>query len=334
MTRQPIPSMRPDPPRDPVTGWYLFGDQSWQRATSLAKIPDDTFHLDRWKDRKLMEGFRIDPRLLEEVRADPRTRAERESQAQLAQRARRIAGAEQGSDDGTDLHTLSEWLDAGRIDEIEVPGRFRADLGAYQDALYEAGISIVGEFIERVVINETVGVAGTFDRLVRDRDGVLRIFDLKTQKTVDFGWASIAAQLATYAYASHIEHPASSGELVPMVPEVDKTMGLVAHLPVGQARCTIWEVDLESGWYVARVAAQIRDIRKDSRSMGRPHRPTPPKVDAASNDQLMHLIKTCPHPLALEALWEKTARQAWTPAHIEAARVRKSELLPATNTAN
>lgn len=323
-----IPSMRPEPKRaddgsyilpDPVTGRA----RSWQRATTLAHIPADSYHLDRWKLRNVALGLKARPELLDRVPDKPPTgKAGKDGLNDLVEEAWEAAGANDGSAAGTDLHSLTEWADAGRLGELdvsEVPASMLDDLVAYQDALADAGIEVLPELIERVVVNTAVGTGGTFDRVYRLPDSRLVIGDLKTQKTVRFGWLEIAIQLAEYAYADAML--GDDGELEDM-PDVDRTIGLVVHLPAGRAEASLWEVDLVEGWEAALLAARTREFRRASRGMGWPYRPVSRRLAAARRDQLGYLIDQAPTPEALRGLWD--GAEAWQQHHTEAAKAKKA----------
>jgi hypothetical protein len=135
-----------------------------------------------------------------------------------------------------------------------------ADLKAYQVALAEAGIEVLPEYIEKTVVWTGYGVAGTFDRIVRMPNGELRIADLKTGRDLSYGWTEIAIQLGIYASASHIwDWETQSFSLMP---EVSKTKAIVFHLPVGEANCTIYELDIAQGIQAAELCHQVREWRK------------------------------------------------------------------------
>jgi hypothetical protein len=326
-----IPSMRPEPKRDD-DGAYRLPDprdgreKSWKRATTLAHALDiDTFHLDRWSDRTLLEGIKAHPELLDRVQPAV-TRADKDRQAELAKEARRLAGAEEGADAGTDMHTVTEYADAGRIGEIShlVSPEQLADLLAYQEALCAAGITVLPEYIERIVVNTQTGTGGTLDRVVRLPDGRLVIADVKTQKTVSFGWLSICIQLAEYANAdAMLGLDGSTLELLPA--ELDRTTGLVMHLPVGKAECKLYQLDLAAGWEAALLAVQVTDMNKRSKALGRPYRSPDELPEKVANDQLLYLVRNAGHPAALEALW-RHAGDRWQAHHTEAAKRRRAEL--------
>lgn len=81
-----------------------------------------------------------------------------------------------------------------------------------------------------------------------------------TGRDLSYSWTEIAIQLALYAHASTIYDPVS--ETHDPMPEVDQTRALVMHLPVGQATCTLYEVDIAAGWEMAQICGTVRDWRK------------------------------------------------------------------------
>jgi hypothetical protein len=262
MTEIPfIPSMRPEPKRDDY-GRYVLPDlngvqRSWTRATTVAHALDDEFHLTQWKRRMVLSGAALRPGLLANVpeltralvQAGDDWRVAKDIKRELdglCDEAAEAAGAGDGAKLGTLLHTITEYYDADRIDEIDIliPEALVEDVREYARVMDGAGLGRPAEFIERIVVNSRVDSAGTFDRLLRLPDGRLVVGDLKTQKTVDFGFLSIAIQLAEYAQADAMLDD-EAGTLVPLPAELDRSVGIVMHLPVGQATCTLYELDLD-----------------------------------------------------------------------------------------
>ncbi len=112
------------------------------------------------------------------------------------------------------------------------------------------------QYLEQICVVEQFTVAGTFDRLVMHKDK-LRVADYKTGSI--YGLGTIAIQLALYANAGTLYDPLTKTH-TPM-PNVDKTTGLILHLPAGEGTCTIYEVDLEAGWKAAQLCADVRRFR-------------------------------------------------------------------------
>jgi hypothetical protein len=87
------------------------------------------------------------------------------------------------------------------------------------------------------------------------------IGDLKTGRSLEYGWNEISIQLALYANADGI-FDFTTGEYEPMPEGLDRSVGIVVHLPVGQAKATVYQVNLEQGYKAAVLAAAVRDWRK------------------------------------------------------------------------
>lgn len=374
-----IDSMRPEPVRDQY-GRYVLPDpatgdkRSWTRATTVAHTLNDEHGLTQWKRRKVLEGAARRPDLLGEVPTLVRAIEEADHWRdampakrrfdELCDQAAREAGAEDGSKLGTLLHTITEYADAGRLHEVidKVPAELLPDVEAYLLMMAQTQIVRPPHYIERIVINRTIESAGTFDRLLQLPDGRLVVGDLKTQKSVDSGWLSIAIQLAEYANADVMLDPIGGG-LVPLPAQLDKTRGVVMHLPVGSGKCTLYEIDLEIGWEAAKLAHEVREMRSASKSMGWPWvspigvdmdaddgpltafrdlvRPLVTPDDAAAGPSplpaagttghLLYLVRAAEHPDALRALWKGlSAEGLWTDELTAAAAARKAELLEAS----
>jgi hypothetical protein len=175
------------------------------------------------------------------------------------------AGA--GANYGSALHRFAERLDAGEtVASMGVPAQLVPDVEAYARALKEHGLTVLPEYSERTVVNEEAEYAGTWDRIVRARDGALYVLDLKSGKDLSYAWLEIAMQEAMYAWARYVcSRDFTSYE--PM-PEVDRMKALVLHLPIGSARGQIYGVPIgeAKGWRAARAAMAVRAMRTEAKS--------------------------------------------------------------------
>jgi len=255
-------AQRPEPKRD-RWGRYVIPhphtgkEHSWTRATTWAKSCADTFGLTKWELRMTTFGLARRPDLLAQAATvvDPDDRAAKRLLNDVADAAKEAAGASVRRNLGTALHSFTEQVDAGG--DPVIPEAYWADFAAYRQAT--AGLAIDPGHIERIVTLPDLSVAGTFDRLVT-YDGRLLITDLKTGRDLSYSWGDIAIQLALYAHGETIYDPATDTH-EPM-PEVDRTVGLVVHLPVGEGTCTLYHVDLVAGWEMAQVCGHVRAWRK------------------------------------------------------------------------
>jgi len=128
------------------------------------------------------------------------------------------------------------------------------DLEAYQ----RATAVMKHLYIERMVVLDEVRVAGTPDRISMtpwsDRPVIV---DIKTGKDMSFGQQAISAQLAAGAWG-RLYDP-ETGSRVDL--GCDKDFGIVVHVPVGQAKATLYRVDLRRGTQILGVSTQVHAIR-------------------------------------------------------------------------
>jgi hypothetical protein len=224
------------------------------RATTLASTLDDRHALEQWRQRRLVLGLSLRSDLQAQVvatRDDDRAGLDR-----IIADAGEAGGASTARNLGSALHELTARADVGELEVAAIPGPHRRDVEVYRRVLDEA--QLVVELIERVCVLPELVVAGTFDRVVRRGDRRF-VLDVKTGQRLDYGWGSFATQLAIYAHASTLYDPEAATHS-PM-PEVDRLLGIVAHLPAGQGRCTLHAVDLEVGWRGAQLAHAVRTWR-------------------------------------------------------------------------
>jgi hypothetical protein len=252
----------------PVTGKA----GGFTRATTFAKTISDTFALNQWALRMGGDGLVMRPDLLMQLAST----TDAQGKNKIMEQAKEAAGAKVGANLGTALHAFSEAVDRG--EEPNIPPPYRPHMAAYTALMEQYGLEVVE--IEKVVLCQTYDIAGTLDRIVRfTKDvtvdlvgggtytfakGMLAILDLKTGKDLSYGWLEISIQLAVYAQAENIW---DKGHLswTPM-PEVDKQVALVVHLPAtapGETvKATMYAVDIASGWADADLCAQVRAARK------------------------------------------------------------------------
>lgn len=252
--------LRPEPDRDRYNRYRLrhprTGRQkSWTRVTTFCKAIDDTFNLERWTQQKIAVGLTLRPELLTEIAShDPDTKDGKKAINALIDQAKEAGGAHLAADVGTAIHTLAEHADLGT--GVTAPAPWDTDIAAYTTTLDNAGITRPPEWIERIVLCPDLSCAGTFDRLITHPTwNKPRVADIKTGSIRD----NVAIQLAIYAHSTHMwDH--EGGALEPM-PDVDTDVGIVIHLPAGEATCTLHEVDLVAGWEMAQTCAQVRRDR-------------------------------------------------------------------------
>jgi hypothetical protein len=249
-------------------GRYRFPDRQsgrvkpWTRATTFAKSISDTYTLSMWQQRMAIKGITMRPDLYASTAATPLD--DKDTLNKLVETAKEVAGTKTAANLGTALHAFTEQVDRGEAPSIPAP--WDKDVAAYTLELAAHGLTVEPGMIERKVICERFGVAGTFDRIVRlpepcpECQAELAIGDLKTGRDLSYGWNEIAIQLAVYAHADAI-WDIPTMRYVPM-PKVCRCKAIVIHLPVGQAKATLYDVDVAEGWAASELCEKVRNWRK------------------------------------------------------------------------
>lgn len=253
-------AMRSDEQCPIVNGRYMMRPPnspklvSVQRMTNFIKAIEDTYNLNRWDCRNIALGIANNDDLRDlVVAARPDDKEELNRICDLAKDA---AGGNKKSRQGTARHGITERIDRGEMTIDEVPPSLRPDIVAYHQALEAAGIEIID--CEKYVLHDDILVGGRYDRLV-SFGSQPKILDLKTGG-IDFSPVIIAAQLYGYASAPHLYDPTTE-KCTPM-PDIDQDVALVAHVPTGEGRCTLYWVDLAIGREAFELAEKVRAIRK------------------------------------------------------------------------
>ena len=228
---------------------------SFPRVTTIAKCLDDEGALTAWKGRMTATGLvqRNDLLVAASAALDDRNSLDR-----IVQQAIEAAGASSKANIGTALHQLTQQLDLGNQPAI-LPG-LQTDVDAYRSGIVQHGVIIDPRLVEVLLVNEKYEYAGTADRIARFSSRKRKqIFDLKTGN-IEYAINAIAVQMAMYANAEYI-YNWQTKEQTPM-PDIDKTRGVIIHLPAGQGRLDLYELDLVAGWEAAQMAMDVRAWRK------------------------------------------------------------------------
>lgn len=249
-------------PKHNQWGQYVIPERAtgtevaYQRATTLARMMADTYNLDQWQRRMLAIGLTQRPDLYAQIAAA--TVDERKLLNEVCEQAAEHAGSTIGRNIGSAMHRFAQRADAG--EDVHPPPPLDADLTAYRAALAAVEITPVEYMAERIVVVPSIAVAGTFDRILTSpRWSKPRIGDLKTAQEI-YDWIAIAIQLAVYAQGDSIwDLDLQSHQ--PM-PDVDRDVAIMMHVPAGSGECKLYEVDIAAGWEAAQLAVEIRGWRK------------------------------------------------------------------------
>lgn len=244
----------------PETGEEL----AWTRVTTVSGILSDRYNLELWAQRMVALGLARREDLLALVQttaSHANTPNGKRTLNKVVKQALEAGNTEQRANLGTAIHAATEALDRG--EPFDLPAPYQLDVAAYKKEMQRLKLKPVGkEWIERILLNTELGVAGTTDRLVTAPGWKLpKIADVKTGKTVHFSELEHAIQLSMYANASHFWDYAS--ETLQPMPKVDKKRALIIHLPAGEARCEVHELDIETGYEAAYCAVEVKQWRAE-----------------------------------------------------------------------
>lgn len=221
------------------------------RPSGFGIVLEDRFGLNKWQTRTAVDGAILRP----DIAARYGSLTDTREKDQLIEQMQEAAGASSGANKGQALHAYTEALDLGR--DITVPAPWDADVAAYQRALDEHRIEVLRDAIELDVVCDELELAGTTDRVVRWANKLV-IADLKCGQKIQDPAIGYAVQLAVYARSLAYDH--ATGERRDL--GIDQTVGLIIHLPAGQARCDIHAVDLTQAWELALLAREVKRAQK------------------------------------------------------------------------
>lgn len=231
------------------------------RATTFAATLDDRYALEKWAERRAAVGLVRRPDLLAQVAAYEEDACALDS---IITKALEAGDATSSAELGKALHKMSERVDAGEIELSAVPELWRPDIEAYRKAMDAHSFSV--ELIETTVVLPPLGVAGTLDRLVTQGASECRVLDLKFgQSAAAHHLGAWAMQLALYAHGAYL-YDLDTDARSPM-PEVNQSIGYIAHIPAGSGACEIITLDLEAGWRGALIAREARLWRREKFEM-------------------------------------------------------------------
>jgi hypothetical protein len=233
----------------------------YTRATTIAKILDDSSSLMAWNSRMTAIGLGLRPDLVALVATTPQD--DKKTLDSLVKRASEAGGATVRRDLGTAVHGLLE----RRLKDpsFVAPDPYQADIEAVLSALADAGLSFVDGMTERIVVNDEIEVAGTFDLALTDGQEIF-VSDLKTGSSVKYGGLAFAIQLSIYANASNLYTQGSakdgSEDIREPMPEFSKSAGIIIHCQPGSGLAELHWLDLEAGTEALHTALEVRRLRK------------------------------------------------------------------------
>lgn len=260
----------PEAPGDP---------EPYDRYSGVDIIADKSF-LDQWNAERILDGVAVDPTLIGKWQPQALDRA---SRVRFVNTVKRFGGAWTKADRGTEFHDWASKVTAAQCRIDQVPDEFRPAVAAYIAALAELELTVVA--VERFVVDDERRLAGTFDAMVRDRDGNHFILDIKTGRLYPIG---LAMQLYGYAVAPwyFVQGEAIDGTLDRRIakPTCRVDMAYVAEVDIDAGTVNIRAVDLLEAPTLYRLRDEIIAARK-----------TPPHVGPTINGAHATLDKVAAH---------------------------------------
>jgi hypothetical protein len=232
----------------------------YRRCTTFVGCLDDTYGLQKWMKRQVALGMgQRSDLVLAAAAADP---GDKNKLDDIAEKALEAAKAGAAADIGTALHGFTERIDRGQPLGA-IPQEYAADIDAYRRAT--EGIDWLD--IETFRVHDDFQVAGTADRIGLIH-GQPTIVDIKTG-SIDYPH-KMAMQLAMYARS--LPYDIATDKRGTDAEPVSLNTGIIIHLPAGQGRCDLYEIDIAKGWGACLIARQVWSWR-GTKELTRPLQP-------------------------------------------------------------
>lgn len=330
MTRTRGYLLPPEPPRATAVydgyGRYKLPSPStgrptgYTRATTVAGTLDDTYNLSRWSRRETVRhvitaaGSNGESRRLFDTLLTAMESGAKGAVDNVLDAIDDIGGGKDAAELGTAVHAWLEAVDIGQILPADVPPEFQPYVASYRKVLTRYGLTPVPEYAERVVLNDAgeESIAGTLDRIYRvESTGELVLGDVKTSKTLEYGYLSYAVQLALYGHARWMLKVDGSG-WEPM-PAINTDFAVILHVPSDQPeRAEAVTMDLAYGLASTAVALDARRRRKEAKkAVPFVHALPLPTPEALRFVEARHAMQDISDPAELAGIWEQY-QDVWT----------------------
>lgn len=270
--------------------WVPYG---LTRMTNLVGAFEDTRALSIWEQAMGLIGLALSPELHEElvllvhaardsgvnfemIRDYPAlkealagsTHSQDKQEASIIGRAKKVAGASNAAQRGTNQHTA--WEHRGKTNSLIGTERIRSATLSTEALLAANGLQRVPELSERVVRNVELGAVGKFDDVLLEvSTGRLLMADLKSKARPFYTFSSVDAQLAGYARSEWmLSVDGQSYEPGPLH-HVDQAEGVILHVPSDGGTPHLDPADLAGGWRNCLLAVQVIAARSQGRNVAR-----------------------------------------------------------------
>lgn len=250
---------------------------AYTRASYMADFIEDKAHIHRWEMRYLAKAMGQNEDLAalaatetystgisDAIEVREKTASGRRLDA-IIERAFDRVRLHEKADRGTAVHGFTEpaWWDGSQTYE-QIPERLRGPVASFWEANRRECIEIIDT--EVFTANDTTMSAGTFDHAVYVHGHpLLTGLVIADKKTGNFDPLSWCVQISTYANGE--PYNTADDTRPPWPGEVNKDWGLVWQIDCNPGtpddkRTKLWMIDLQFGWKMAQVAAEVRDAQK------------------------------------------------------------------------
>lgn len=327
----------PEPPRvvAQYDGWGRYKLPSpttgrptgFTRATTIADTLDDKFNLSRykrretakhllavWEDAEDGEGLTGDRMACVQAMVEAMDAEDKGAMDRALDRLDDLSGGRDAAELGTAVHAWLEAVDLSLVRPVDVPTTFQPYVTAYLDVLRRHGLVAEPQYVERIVLNDRgqETICGTLDRVYRIvATGELVLGDVKTSKTLEYGWLTYAVQLAIYGTATYMLDTA--GKRWDSMPEIDPDYAIIVHVPSDQPeRSSAVTMSLSHGEEMMHMAMTVRSRRSNAKK-AIPHiyAIPVPTTEALRFVEARQALTNIPDPGLMNEVWEQY-QDIWT----------------------
>lgn len=241
----------------------------YTRASSLADHISNHYGIHRWELRCLAVGLSQREDFTAMIASYPPMGADEATDKitkaaidEVVEKALDIGGRNTEANYGTAFHSFTSPGEHGRI-----PERMAGDVLSYDELLAQMRARRLGN--ELFVANDEVMAAGTFDDLMWIPGYGFVVTDKKTGKKAPVEWA---VQIATYANAERCDPADDTGRRWPIretrpdnlydIEELNLEKAVIFWSPKQRGVSYPLELDIATGWTLAKMAAFVRDAEK------------------------------------------------------------------------
>jgi len=244
-------------------GQYLLPNEAGEivahvRVSTFAETVARDAELVEYQHRTLAKGISISPDLIALGSAIPSVDFDKDRWRELVSTGQDRGGSNYRSNLGTAMHFITERWNRGERG-FDVPEYLKLHLEQYLALLHAAGITILPEMLERVLVQRGFQLGGCLDNAVR-WDGKMIIGDLKTGKDMKYGRLAKLVQLWAYSELDQL-WDTSAKEYEPRPPELVRGEALIISVPL-DGTAELFVLDLSDVEQLATLTDGIREWRK------------------------------------------------------------------------